>query len=354
MATNTAYTWGNVFDLLKFRHPDGSPVDQMAFALGERDDAAKLIPSYPTNEGITHHALRQVALPTGYLVTLGGSWKASKGRWEPVDEALAMIKSTYQAPKDHFKAYEESVGKALLKAAKASHVMALGQQWNRLMINGTSTPNQAAIVGLMQRTPYMTYDNKFTFSAGGSGTDLRSCWLMKPGIDTVHFLHNKNHPTMGIEQEDKGEISVDNLGTNSDEHRYDIRIEFALEKGLFVLDQRACKRICNVACGVSDYPGVTLINTIIDASIINTPTGGTLQVQANGVVEEKKSPWLLFVDERLYSKLVRTQNDKLMVYQSADNIYRTKMHMIGDDIIICRMDALNHEIGDGENTVSAA
>jgi hypothetical protein len=222
------------------------------------------------------------------------------------------------------------------------------------MIDGTSTPNQAGINGLMKRAPYLTYDNKFTFSVGGTGSDLRSCWLMKPGVDTIHLLHNKNHPTMGIEQEDKGEQLIDGLGTGSDEHRWDIMIEFALEKGLFILDQRGCKRICNVPCGVSDNPGSDLINTIIDASLINSPTGGTLEVQAEGKVEEKNSNWLLFCDERLYSKLVRTQNDKVMVYQSTENIYRTKLPMIGSDIVICRMDALNHEVGSGETEVQAA
>ncbi|MFA7101068.1 MAG: major capsid protein [Bacilli bacterium] len=354
MATNSLLTIGNVFDLLKMRHPDGTPVDQVVRALAERDDFARLVPAFPANEGLTHHALRQVSLPTGYLVTLGGSWKASKSQYEPIDEALCTIRSTYQSPKDHFKAYEPAIGQRLLKAEKTGHIMMLNQQVTNLMLNGTTAPNQAALTGLMKRSPYTTYDNKFTFSVGGSGTDLRSCWLMKPGIDTLHFLYNKNHPTFGIEQEDKGEVLIQGLGTSSDEHRWDIMIEFAIEKGICVLDQRALKRICNVPCGVSDNPGVDLINTIIDASIINAPTGGSMEVNANGDVSELNSNWLLMCDERLYSKLVHANNDKYMVYQSDKNIYRTKMSMIGDNIIICRMDALNHEIGSGESAVSAA
>ena len=242
-----------------------------------------------------------------------------------------------------------------LRANKAAHIMSLNQGMMNMMLTGPTTPNQSAIVGIMQRAPYTKYDNKFCFSAGGSGNDLRSCWLMKPGVDTVHALYNPYHPTMGVEQEDKGEQLITGLGTSTDEHRWDLFIEFMLQKGLHIEDQRAVKRICNVACGLTDDPGIDLVNTIIEASIINAPTGGTLMSYDQGgqVKSELASPWILFCDERLYAKLVRTSNDKLMVYTSDNNIYSTKLPMIGD-IIIARMDSLNKTIGSGETVVSAA
>ena len=127
-----------------------------------------------------------------------------------------------------------------------------------------------------------------------------------------------------------------------------------IQKGIFVRDQRALKRICNVPCGVSDLPGADLLNVIIEASIINAPTGGTMEQTANGIVTELPSPWLLMCDERLYAKLVIAANNKTMVYTSEKNIYQTKLPMIGDNIIIARMDALNCVIGSGEAAVVAA
>jgi len=44
----------------------------------------------------------------------------------------------------------------------------------------------------------------------------------------------------------------------------------------------------------------------------------------------------------------------LMVYKDDTNIYKTKLPMIGDNIIILRMDALNQVIGSGEEPVAAA
>lgn len=355
MATLSHATYGNIFDLLKFKLPDGSPLTTLINALAERDDFAKFLSAYPANDGLTHHLLRTITLPTGYSVDIGGSWKASKAAHEPFVEALTTIRSAYKAPTDTFKNEREDVGKTLLRAAKIEHIMAINQGATNLIIEGTSTPSQSGLVGLMKRAPWATYDNKFTWNVGGSGSNLRSCWLMKPGIDTLHFLYNANHPTLGVEMDDKGEWLEEGLGTSNDEHRWNIWIEFMIQKGICVRDQRAVKRICNVPCGITDLPGADLINAIIEASIVNAPTGGTTEMTAaNGQVSELPSPWLLMCPERLYAKLVISANDKLMVHTSNKNIYKTDLPMIGPNIIIARMDALNKDIGSGETAVAAA
>jgi len=355
MATKSVATVGNVFDLLKLRLPDGSPMNSILNALAERDDFSRFLPAYPCNSGLVHRDLRTISLPTGYQVDIGGSWKSSKSEREPVVESLMTVRGSYEAPSDTFSTMEPELGKRLLAAEKIAFVMALNQQVTKMMLEGSVLPSQSGIVGLMKRDPYITYDNMFTFNVGGSGDDLRSCWLMKPGIDTVHALYNKNHATLGIEQTDKGEWREDGLGTGNDEHRYNIGIEFMVQKGLYVRDQRAVKRICNVPCGVSDSPGADLIEQIINASIINAPTGGVMSVAAaDGQITDTPAPWLLMCDERLYAKLVIMANAHLEVKQSDNNLYRTKLNMIGDNIIICRMDALNKTIGSGEADVKEA
>ncbi|KKL92411.1 hypothetical protein LCGC14_1884960 [marine sediment metagenome] len=357
MATRSLATIGNIFDVIKMKLPDGSAINSVLNALGERDDFSALVPAFPANNGLTHHSLRTISLPTGHLVDIGGSWKTSKSDREPVVEALCTIKSTYQAPIDTFTTEKPEVGRALLQAEKFAHVMTLNQSLTNLIFNGSTVPNQSGLVGLIKRAPYATHDSKFTFNVGGSGNDLRSCWLMKPGVDTLHYLYNPNHPTLGIEMKDKtgadGQL-IQGLGDSSDEHRWDVFIEFMVQKGIFVRDQRALKRICNVDCGVSALPGPDLIAQIIEASIINAPTGGTMQVQADGRITDTPAPWLLMCDERLYAKLVINANEKLMVYTSDNNIYRTKLPMIGDNIIIARLDALNKDLGSGETVVAAA
>jgi hypothetical protein len=355
MATNDTTVIGNMFDVMKFKLPNGQAVQRVAATLAERDDFTRLVPAYPANNGLTNHGLRQVSLPTGYLVDVGGSWKSSKGEFEPIVDTMCTIRSTLQTPKSVYQNCPPEVGMQRLRADKASHIMALNQGMTNMMLDGPTTPDLSALIGLKQRAPYTTYDNKFCFSAGGTGSDLRSCWLMKPGIDTIHALYNPYHPTLGVEEEDKGEQLITGLGTSSDEHRWDLFIEFMLQKGFHIEDQRAVKRICNVACGVTDNPGTDLINTIFDAANINAPTGGTLMSYDSqmNVVNELPSPWLLFCDERLYTKLVRAMNDSVKIVRTDANVYKRSLPML-DDIIICRWDALNKTIGSGETAVAAA
>lgn len=354
MATQSLASAGNILDVLKFKAPDGSAVDRVVNTMVEIDHFSKDMPALPANAGLTHHGLRLIQLPTGYLVDVGGSWKESKAEFEPFIEGLCTIRSTYTAPTDTYEQEAEAIGRSQLQANLDAHVMAINQGVTNIMMEGSSAPNQSAILGLMERAPYLTYDNSFCFNVGGTSNDLRSAWLMKPGIDTVHTLYNPNHPTLGIEQKEMPITKVTGLGTAEDEHRWDMNVEFRTIKGICIRDMTAVKRIANIDCGLTAYPGDDVVNMAIEASIINATKQPGLG-QALGTAEpDVLNTWMLYCDERLYAKLVRASNDKLMVYQSADNIYHTKLPMIGDNIIIRRMDALNHAIGSGETVVAAA
>lgn len=361
MATLNTVTTGNIFDVLKMKLPNGSAVDSVVNALALRDDFSRFVPAFPANNGLSHHGVRTITLPTGYIVDVGGSWKPSKALHEPFVEGLMTTRSSYEAPRDTFTQEKKEVGEKLLQANRTAHAMGLNQACSKAMLGGGddntgTTPNvkQNGIIGLMDRDPYLTHDSKFTFNVGGSGSDLRSAWLMKPGVDTIHSLYNPNHPTLGIEEEYMGIQREDNLGTGNDEHRYNIVYEYLITKGLAVRDQRAVKRICNVGVGAGELPGNDLIEQILYAATINAPTGGSMQQNVNGVVTEMPSNWILFCDEWLFAKMLVESNNKNMVFMSAENIYRTRLPMIGTDIVIARWDALNHVIGSGEAAVVSA
>ena len=351
MATNDLKTVGNILDVLKFKAPDGSAVDRPVNTLVEIDHFSKDMPALPANAGLMHTGLRTITLPTGYLVDVGGFWLDSKAEFEPYVDGLCTIRSSYNAPLDTYEQESEAIGRAQLQAQLDSHMAALNQSVTNITLKGATTPNQSAIIGLEQREPYKTYDNAFTFSAGGT-TNLRSCWLMKPGIETVSTLYNPNHTTLGIEQMEMPITKAMGL-TNNKAHRWEMNVEFRIIKGLTIRDQTAVKRVCNIPVGPTDYPGEEVVRLLIDASIINaTKLPGT--GQALGTAEpDILNTWMAYCDERLYSKLVQAGNDKTFVYKSAENIYRTELPMIGPNIIVRRMDALNYALGSGETEVAA-
>lgn len=352
MATHDTTTIGNILDVLKFKAPDGSAINDVVNTLVEIDHFSADMPSLPANAGLTHQGLRTIQLPTGELVDVGGFWGTSKAEFEPFVEGLCTIRSTYKAPRDTYKYESKEVGQAQLQAQIDAHFMGLNQHTTNLMLEGSTAPTQSAIIGLMERAPYNAITDGFTWDVGGTGTDLRSAWLMKPGIETVHALHNGNHPTMGIEMEDMGAQLEEGLGTSSDKHRWNIFIEFAIVKGICIKDQTAVKRLANIPVGSTDYPGEDVVRMAIDATIVNaTKLPGT--GQRLGTAEpDILNTWMLYCDEKTYSKLVQAGNDKTFVYTSADNIYRMDLPMIGPRIVVRRMDALNKVSGSGETQVT--
>ncbi len=341
MATQAISTAGNLFDLQKMKAPNGSPIDGVVNTLIETDDWTKRTPIAPANGGLTHHGLRTTGLPTSYIVDVGGSWKESKSAREPFTDGLVCLRSTYQAPKDTFQNEDAAVGQALLAEEKRNHVVAMNQAAMNLMLRGSNsaTKVQNSLVGILERAPYLAIDSLFTWDVGGSGSNLNHALLCKPGISTVHSLYNPFHPTLGIEQEDKGETRIDGLGTSSDEHRYDICIEFALTRGICIRDLTALKLLANIPVAATDNPGGDLVDAAIEASIVNAPKGNT-------------SSWILYLSERAYAKLVKTQTDKTFVYTSSENIWRTELPMISPQIVIARMDALNCVVGSGETEIT--
>lgn len=336
MATNTMTANPNLFDVMKFKAPDGGALE-CARVLDERNDLIKDLPALPSNGGLYHTGLRIANLPNGSLVNVGGSWGSSKSERTPYVESLATIRDSLEIKKDELQTEGKEVSQALVEDEDRNHIEGNGQAWCNLIIQGPSTPNQSGIVGLMGRAPWNALDSEFTYDVGGSGSNLRSAWLIQPGITTVNLRYNPNHPTLGVEYEDKGEVyKVDQNDTTK--HRWYIVHEYMLQEGICIHDQRAVKRIANIPCAITDYSGPDVVKYALAASKKHS----TLSTR----------PWMLYCDADLYIQLVWGANDKLKVYMSDKNIYQTELPMIGPNIIIRRLDALNHASGSGETAVS--
>lgn len=329
---------GNLFDVQKLKAPDNSAV-QVTNTLIETNDLIKDLPALPSNGGLFHQGARVSALPSGTLVDVGGTWGASKSERTPFVEALATIRSRYQAPKDVLQTEGREVSQMLVSEEKNDHIEGMGQSWVNLVMQGSTTPQQNSIVGLMNRPPWNAIDSEYCYDVGGT-LILRSAWLIQPGPTTVHLIYNPNHPTLGVEMDDKGEVFVPVTITNGvvTAARWDIVIEFMLQEGICIRDQRSVKRLANVPCGPTVSPGADLINNVIRASLKHN-------VNSN-------KPWFLYCDADLYTQLVLGANDKLKVFMSDKNIYQTVLPMIGPNVIIRRLDALNYAITTGESQVT--
>lgn len=344
MPTLTLSDRQNLFDVIQLKAPNGGVVE-VANTLIERNDCIKDVMALPANGGLSHSGARTMSLPEAALVDIGGVWGSSKGSREPFVEVLATIRSQFDSPIDVLKTEGKEISQALVSEENNNHIESLGQGWTNLWLQGpnvSNLPQQNAITGLMNRTPWKTYDDEYCFTVGGTGNDLRSAWLICPGATTFHFLYNPNHPTLGVERDETPKVWVPYVsatGASPTQGNWHMKIDYMLQMGVCVRDQRAVKRICNVPCGATDTPTATLINKIIAAATIKSI---------------KNRPYFLYCDERLYTQLVLGLENKTFVYQSDQNVYRTVLPMIGPNIIVRRMDALNKILGAGETVVASA
>ncbi len=346
MATNTLANRANLYDVQKLKAPNGGAVE-ITNTLIERNDLLFDLPALPSNGGLFHQGARTSALPTASLTNIGGTWGSSKSERTPFVEALATIRSRFQSPKDVLQSEGPEVSQMLVNEEKNDHLESIGQSWSNLIISGPDDqdPTQNSIVGLAARAPYTTIDSEFTYDTGGTGNDLRSAWLMQLGPSTVHLVYNPNHPTLGVEMIDKGEVFVQAFGSvpaptdlNAAEGRWDIIIEFMLQQGIVIRDQRAVKRIANIPAGATTTPTAELINNVIRASMKHS-------------VNLQKT-WFLYCDADVHTQLVLGANDKLKVFMSDKNIYQTVLPMIGENVIIRRLDSLNHAVSSGETQLT--
>ena len=342
MGTLTLSGRANLFDVQKLKAPNGGAVE-ITNTLVERNDLLNDLPALPSNGGLFHTGARTSSLPTSTLTNIGGTWGSSKSERTPFVEALATTRSRFQSPKDVLQTEGPEVSQMLVSEEKDDHIEGMGQSWSNLIISGPDEqdPTQNSIVGLASRDPYKTIDSEFTYDTGGTGVDLRSAWLMQPGPSTVHSVYNPNHPTLGVAMDEKGEVFVQDpaaASIDAAEGRWDIIIEFMLQMGFVIRDQRAVKRIANIPVGGTTTPGADLINNVIRA--------------ANKHSSTMSKTWMLYCDADVHTQLILGANDKLKVHTSDQNIYQTELPMIGPNIIIRRLDSLNHAVGAGETQLT--
>ncbi len=337
MGTNTLANRQNLYDVQKLKAPNGGAVE-ITNTLVERNDLLFDLPALPSNGGLFHVGARTQALPGSTLTNIGGTWGSTKSERTPFVEALATIRARFQSPVDVLQSEGPEVSQMLVSEEKDDHIESIGQGWANTILKGPATPQQNSIVGLEGREPYKAIDNEFTWDVGGTGDDLRSCWLMQPGPSTVHLVYNPHHPTLGVEMNDKGEVFILNPAASTldgAEGRWDVIIEFMLQQGFVIRDQRSVKRIANIPAGSTDVPTAELINQVIRASNKHSST--------------MSKQWMLYCDADVHTQLILDANNKLKVHNSDQNIYQTELPMIGPNIIIRRLDALNLAAGSGES-----
>lgn len=254
----------NILDISTRYTSDGKPLP-VAEILTKRLPVFEDIPWQEANTTNGHRLAVETELPEAVLRKLNAGVKPSTGRAANVNEATAEFASLGQVDKT-LADLSNNVNDFRIRK-NARHIEAIGQAFENQFFNGSAVTPEG-FVGLLERYNALTGTlARQVISAGGSGSDLTSIWVVGWGSDSVYGIYAKGTQA-GIKHADYGDDLVDD-GSGGKYPAY--RDWFALQAGLAVEDPRCVARVCNIDVDdLEDAPtpgtDLILVNELIRAT----------------------------------------------------------------------------------------
>lgn len=219
----------------------------------------------PTGERVTI----RTGLPTVYWRSLNQGIPSSSSKTAQVDEACAMLEARSEVDKDL--AMLNGNTAAFRLSEDSAFLEAMNQTQATTMFYGDPATDPKTYLGLAKRYSSLSAGNaQNILSAGGSGADLTSIYLVVWGDQTVYNIFPKGSQA-GLLAEDLGEQTVytesSTSGAASSTNRMQALVtRYQWKCGLVVKDWRYVVRIANV--DVSDLLGLTGTQELTDTTAV--------------------------------------------------------------------------------------
>ena len=214
------------------------------------------------NDGTNHKTTVRNGLPEPQFRQFYQGAKNSKGEYTTVTDSTAMLSDYSNVDKD-LADLNGNTNQFRLNEADA-HIQGMNNTVQENIIYGNKGKNSSAFDGFATRyNKISTTKGELGYqvlSAGGSGSDNTSIYLIGWGEKSAHLIYPKGSKA-GLEHQDLGEKTVKD-GDGNDYQAY--RDYFSWKIGLSLRNYRACGRIANI--DVSDLGtenGADLITLMI-------------------------------------------------------------------------------------------
>lgn len=250
MATLTVGSQLTLAELQHAKDPSGNPTT-VAKVLTRTNKILLDAPWFEANDTFSHMIVRDSYLPTGTHRKLNEGVAIDAPRTITVYEALAILESFAQCDALLADAAPDPMSYRMGRANRHIEGMAQTMATKLIYGNGHTTPEEPT--GLAPRMADTDCNN--VVSAGGSGGDTTSIYIVQWGEGKAYMVYPKAHPNTGITHEDLGRKEVDvstTAGTHSLMMAY--RDHFAVNYGLAVEDIRCIARVANI-----EYTGTSNI-----------------------------------------------------------------------------------------------
>jgi len=204
----------------------------------------------------------RAGLPTVTLRRFYRGVAVSKSGRATIEDVCAMLEGRNEI--DKALADLNGNAQAFRMSESLAFIESMNQTYAQQMVYGDTSTNKDGILGLAPRYNSLSATSGANIiSAGGSGADNTSVWLVVWGANTVTGIYPKGSQA-GLVQEDLGVIDAFDASNNRF-RAYAERWEWKF--GLHVKDWRYVVRIANI--DISDLAGQTGTQAITAATWIN-------------------------------------------------------------------------------------
>lgn len=250
MATTGAIAL-NLADWAKRKDPDGSTAD-IAELLNQTNDILTDMLFMEGNLPTGHRVTVRTGLPTAAWRLLNNGVTPSKSTTAQIDEACGMLEAYSEVDRD-LADLNGNTNSFRLSEAQA-FIEAMNQTMAQTLFYGDTTVNPERFLGLSPRFNAISgaTNGVNVLSAGGSGSDNTSIWLIVWGPNTVSGIFPKGSKA-GLMHEDLGLVTVETAVGITGGRMRAYRDHWQWKCGIAVKDWRYIVRMCNI--DVSDLVG---------------------------------------------------------------------------------------------------
>lgn len=269
MATLKPYQQLTLVEQARRKDPSGNLMT-IAEVLNEDNPILQDLPWTEANDTWSHKVTRRSYLPQGTWRKINAGVGISASRTIEVVEGIGMCEIYAENDKDLIDSFPDPL-QARMDEARG-FIEGMNQQLAYQLFYGSTVTTPERFDGLSNRMASLATTTNVR-NAGGSGSDLTSIFIVQPGLDKVHLVYPKGHPSMGVTHTDLGEQTASTaVGSNANNTaQYQVyRDHFQIKCGLVVRNESCIARLANIeSTGTSNIFDeddlITLLNRMPNA-----------------------------------------------------------------------------------------
>lgn len=232
-----------LLDVARYLDPNGN-IAKIVMILMKYNDILDDMPSIEGNLPTGHQTNVETSKPTPTLRLVNQGVVPAKATAKAIVDGLAMLENRNNI--DINVARLNGNVESFRQRQSRSFIQGFMDEVSRILIYGDTSTDAREFNGLASR--YFALSGQTTsgqlITAGGSGSDNTSIWLVKWGEDTVFTVYPKGSKA-GMQFEDLGiQDVVTDATTGAIMRAYTAWFQWLI--GLVVADYRAVVRICNI------------------------------------------------------------------------------------------------------------